>query len=180
MPTTNPRIAVTLAPADYRSLQRLAALQGRPMSRIVAELVAELAPTLDRVADVVDLAAKAQASVKAEIRSALDEAEAGIVPHALAVADRFDAFRDELQGLATKLAPQPDRPARKRERTEEHMRPGGSGGGPRPVTTGATKAQRRAKGSAGSQPVEGCTCTVTKHERQENPACPVHFPRRAA
>ena len=24
----------------------------------------------------------------------------------------------------------------------------------------------------------GCTCTVTEHERQENPACPVHFPRR--
>lgn len=23
-----------------------------------------------------------------------------------------------------------------------------------------------------------CTCTVTEHERQENPACPVHFPRR--
>lgn len=24
---------------------------------------------------------------------------------------------------------------------------------------------------------EGCTCTVTEHERQENPTCPVHFPK---
>jgi hypothetical protein len=23
---------------------------------------------------------------------------------------------------------------------------------------------------------DACTCTVTEHERQENPACPVHFP----
>ena len=25
-----------------------------------------------------------------------------------------------------------------------------------------------------------CTCTVTKTERQENPDCPVHFPRSVA
>lgn len=24
---------------------------------------------------------------------------------------------------------------------------------------------------------DGCTCTVTEHERQENPTCPVHFPQ---
>lgn len=23
---------------------------------------------------------------------------------------------------------------------------------------------------------DACTCTITEHERQENPACPVHFP----
>ncbi|MNV56839.1 hypothetical protein D3C71_1491420 [compost metagenome] len=25
---------------------------------------------------------------------------------------------------------------------------------------------------------DACTCTITEHERQENPACPVHFPGR--
>lgn len=25
---------------------------------------------------------------------------------------------------------------------------------------------------------DACTCTITEHERQENPTCPVHFPGR--
>lgn len=29
-------------------------------------------------------------------------------------------------------------------------------------------------------PAAGCTCTITKHERQENRTCPVHFPSGGA
>lgn len=145
MPTTNPRIAVTLSPEHYRVLRRLADLQGRSMSRIVGELISEMAPSLDRVADVVELAAKAQASVRDEIRAAVGDAEASIVPHALAVADRFEAFRDELQALGAKLAPKAQKQARPTGRGAAAGRTGGVGVSPRPVTTGATKAQRRAK-----------------------------------
>ena len=145
MPTTNPRIAVTLSPANYRILRRLADLQGRSMSRIVGELVAEMAPSLDRVADVVELAAKAQASVRDEIRAAVADAESSIVPHALAVADRFDAFRDELHALGAKLAPKAKQVGREHGRIAADAPRPAQGLGPRPVTTGATKAQRRAK-----------------------------------
>ena len=31
-------------------------------------------------------------------------------------------------------------------------------------------------GRAAAEPEAKCSCTITRHERQENRACPVHFP----
>ena len=46
MPATSPRLHITLDQGDYDTIQRLAALQGVPMARIVREFVHEIAPVL--------------------------------------------------------------------------------------------------------------------------------------
>lgn len=147
MPTAKPRIAITLEPEQHAVLARLAALQRRPMSRVVAELVAEFTPILARVVGTMEAAVHAQESVKANIRRAVDEAEATILPHAEAVLAQYERFEGDLRQLALQIedtrGPRPSRARR-----------GWAGGlsGPRPVITGATKPQRKGKqASAGSR-----------------------------
>lgn len=147
MSTTKPRIAISLPPKDYAVIERLAGLQGRPMSRIVAELVAEMAPALSRVVDTLELAQRAQGSVKASIRRAVDDAEATILPHAQAIYEQYEAFGEDLRQLGLQLEDQPKqsggavmgRPRRRSAATTDAPE------GPRPVITGATKPQRREK-----------------------------------
>lgn len=176
MPTTKPRIGVTLPQEHYDVLARLARLQGVSMSSIVADLVAEMAPILGRVCEAVELAARAQVSVRDNIRKAAADAEASLLPHAEAVRAQYEAFSAQLSQLALDLSEKPPAGAGARRR----RRGAAPEADPRPVITGVRKGPTRAKGSAGGGSVEGCTCTVTRHERQENPSCPVHFPRRAA
>ena len=60
MPTTKPRLQVTLRPNTYLLLQRLAKLRKTSMAAIVSEFVEEVAPVLQRVAAVMEKAAEAQ------------------------------------------------------------------------------------------------------------------------
>lgn len=135
--TDRPRITISLAPDEYAVLRRLAGLQGRPMSRIVSELIGEFAPVLARVCDAIDLAHQAQGKVRENIRKAADEAEAAILPHAQAVLQQFEAFNDDLRQLGLELSADDGAASRGAAAARR--------GSPRPVITGATKPTKGKK-----------------------------------
>lgn len=71
MPTSQPRISVTLNPESSHALKRLASAGGGSQSSIVADLLNMAAPTFERLATVLELASKAQASSREALRSDL-------------------------------------------------------------------------------------------------------------
>lgn len=156
MPTVKPRIAITLEPEQHEVLARLAALQGRPMSRVVAELVAEFTPVLARVVGTMEAAVHAQASVRANIRKAVDEAEASILPHAEAVLRQYERFEGDLRQLTLQIGEVGMRQdedgaagatdsAPARAAAVAVSGPSAIAKDPRPVTTGVTNPERTAK-----------------------------------
>jgi len=100
------------------------------MSKIVSELMAEFTPVLGRVCEAIELANRAQGKVKENIRRAVDDAEASILPHAEAVLRQYDAFNEDLRQLGLELSA-----------ADGARSPGAAaarGKSPRPVITGAT------------------------------------------
>lgn len=157
MATDKPRITITLEPDQHAVLRRLAGLQGGSMSRIVSELLAEVTPVLERVCESLELAKRAQAGVRANLRRVAEEAEEDLKPLAEMARNQFDLFALELERLvqagAGKQPDEPDAGDRVRDRR------GRAGAGadaegeeaasPRPVITGATGVQRRTRTAGG-------------------------------
>jgi hypothetical protein len=96
MATTKPRINVTLEPHRYAMFKRLAALQGVSMSSLIGELLEAVAEPMERVCVVLEAAAKAPGDLKAGLRSAVDRAEATLMPAALKAIDQFDMFMGDV------------------------------------------------------------------------------------
>jgi hypothetical protein len=90
VPTVNPRIQVTVRPSQYALLQRLAKLQKRSMSKVLAELFDEIEPVYERVAVVLEAAVRAQTSAKQGMVDAFQAAEAEMAPHVAAAMGQFD------------------------------------------------------------------------------------------
>lgn len=65
MPTTNPRINLTLRPALAATIRRLAALQGMSMSRTIVQLIEVTEPALQRTAAAIEAVAKMEGEAKA-------------------------------------------------------------------------------------------------------------------
>lgn len=114
MPATSPRISITLDPVDYETLQRLAALQGVPMSRIIREFVRETGPVLKQLADTLEVAQKAEANAAIRFREAAERAEQDLRPLADMIRNQFDMFADEIQGKLNQSVQDADEKARKR------------------------------------------------------------------
>lgn len=166
MPTAKPRLAITLEPEQHEVLARLAALQGRPMSRVVAELVAEFTPILARLVGTMEAAANAQASVRANIRRAVDDAESSILPHAEAVLQQYERFEGDLRQLALQIGEATERIESSASDAGRGDAPAAAGAGagaglrsagedPRPVITGVREGKRKAKGDSRKRPVQG-------------------------
>lgn len=182
MATDKPRITITLEPEHYAILQRMAKAQGGSMSRIVTDMVAELAPMLERVVVSLEAAAKAQQGMKASIRRAAEQAEEDMRPLLETARSQFDFFALQMERLANtaqEVRPEPPRTPPVAGAAGGGRRRGGKAQGPRPVITGATNSNGRGDGRGDGRP-KGCTCTITKHERMENKTCPVHRIRTAA
>jgi hypothetical protein len=80
MPTAKPRVQVTFTTAQYELLKRLAELQDRSMGSIITELFEQVHPVLERVAVVLQAAARAQVSAMDGLRTATEAAEAEVRP----------------------------------------------------------------------------------------------------
>ena len=76
MPTTNPRITITLTPAVASVLRELSKLAKNSQSAIVGELLETSLPVFERVVAALQAAATIQASAKTEISSGLERAQA--------------------------------------------------------------------------------------------------------
>lgn len=141
MATTKPRITITLEPAQHDVLQRLAALQRAPMSRIVSDLLNEVTPTLEKLLITLEAASRAHQDVKANIRRTAEEAEAELQPLAAAALSQLDLFVQAISGMVPKA--DVGGGADPATATADDA-------GPRPVITGATTSQRKGSGTKGT------------------------------
>lgn len=143
MATSKPRITITMEQQHYDVVQRLAKLQGKPMSKVVTELLTEIVPVLAKVADSLAIAVNAHANVKQKMVQAAEQAEQDFQPLMAQAIDQFDLFASQLaavvEGESAAAAP---------------VAAAGAAGGddapsPRPVITGAMKPQRGLTNSVG-------------------------------
>ncbi|MDG4143705.1 hypothetical protein L5C79_31340, partial [Pseudomonas aeruginosa] len=72
MPTTKPRVQVTMEPHDHEVIARLAKLQGRTRGAVIADLLHEVIPALARTVALLEAAASAPEQVKKGLRSVVD------------------------------------------------------------------------------------------------------------
>jgi hypothetical protein len=148
MPTKRQRVAIVLSDDAYGAIKRLAELQGRPMSRIVADFMDQVAPTISRMCDAIGLAKKAESVLKARFVEATAKAEEDLRPLADLMAERFEELSGEFEALAQRRAGG-DADA---QRASAPIHRGGSDGemsnrrkrkkDPRPVITGVTNNQK--------------------------------------
>ena len=79
MPTSKPRIAITLDPRVYATIERLAQLQRKSRGAVVAELVTSIHEPLMRTVALLDAAAEAPEQVKAGLRGVIEGVESQLV-----------------------------------------------------------------------------------------------------
>ena len=109
MPTTKPRITVTLKPHAYEVLSRLSAVSGDSMSALLADLFEVSRPSLERLVSVLERAASAPEEARAGLAAAVERAERTVLPalmHAQGINDLFlediaNAMPPTLPGRAT-------------------------------------------------------------------------------
>lgn len=130
MATTKPRITITLEHEQYEVISRLATMQRGSMSRIVTELLAEVTPMLNQLCDTMEVALKANASMKAQILKSCEDAEADMRPIIEAMNNQFDLFAGSIERAAEAGAGDAD------------TAPLSGDADPRPVITGVTKPEK--------------------------------------
>lgn len=188
MPSNKPRLALTLPQHRYDLLERLARLQGVSKASIIMELMDEAWPVLERVCVAIEAVQRMQEDVKPGFREACDQVVAELEPYAKAIGSQFDLFINGIvTGSAVADGGEPSRsdaspPVAKAAGVDPRPVIRGSGSPTSPPTSPQAKPSKalrhkESKGFSSSKTVEkidGCTCKVTKRERQENPTCPVH------
>ena len=90
MPTLNPRDSVTLQPGLAAVLRRLSELTGNSQSALIGELLAESQPLFERMAVVLEAAAKIKDRANEDIREGLERAQANLEGQLGLVLDDFD------------------------------------------------------------------------------------------
>lgn len=75
MPATNPRISVTVTPAIDEVLTRLCVATNQSKSAFVAELLESSMPVFERMATVIEAAAHAKDTLRAQTKKDMEEAE---------------------------------------------------------------------------------------------------------
>jgi len=147
MPTSNPRVNVTLTQEQYELLSRLGKLQKRSMASVLAELLAEVVPVLERVVVVGEAAQRAQVQAKEGLRESVERAEAAILPHITAAMDQFDLLLDDVTKSTERQGAAAANPQRQAQLPVGRGAPG-KRKSPRSVTRGpgrGAKASKRRK-----------------------------------
>lgn len=97
MPTTKPRIAITLNQHTYETIRRLAELNGEPMSRIVAELIEAVRDPLMRTVALLEAAREAPQQVKDGLRGTFEAMERDLYGAAGYAQGQVDWLIEELK-----------------------------------------------------------------------------------
>lgn len=109
MPTKPKRVAITLSPATYTIIAKLGSLQHKPMSRVVAELVDEIAPAMARVADLLEQVTKNRDNLPKDVIARLGALE-DLMEHTSEFA------MDRLNAAVTPKPAEPREAGRRRKR----------------------------------------------------------------
>lgn len=102
MPNLPDRVQVMLTPATAAAIKRLAALQGRSRSAVVRDFLDEVAPVLNRAANLLELALSAQGTWPKELVAKLERIQSGMESHALLA---MDAMGNDLTAELTGRSP---------------------------------------------------------------------------
>jgi len=120
MPTSLPRINVTLQPSTHAVLVEMSRLTGNSRSAIIGELLAQAEPVFERVCLILRAAVEARKGANTRVLEGLREAQ-GIVEQHLGLVDAD--FTDRVQGVLEPLERVIRRSAKGGERS-----PGAKGG----------------------------------------------------
>jgi len=98
MPTSNPRLTITLTPAVAAVLREMSALAGNSQSAIVGELLETSLPVFERVVRALSAAHTIHESARAEIAAGLESAQTRLEAQLpLLMSESDDAFRPLLE-----------------------------------------------------------------------------------
>jgi len=90
MPAVNPRIAVYLPKHVVATVQRLAALRGVSRSAVIRDFLVDAEPVMQRVANLLDLAARSDRTALKEWTKDLEQAQSGLELTALDAIAKLD------------------------------------------------------------------------------------------
>lgn len=125
MPARSPRIAVYLPKHVAATIKRLAGLRGVSRSAVIRDFLEETQPVLERVANLLDLAARTDKSAVSEWVGTLEASQKEIEGDFLGAMKKFDDMEETLQQrLPLKKPGRPAAGERKRKRVAaSHRRP---------------------------------------------------------
>lgn len=137
MPTSKPRIAITLDPRVYATIERLAQLQGKSRGSVVADLVTSIHEPLMRTVALLDAAAEAPEQVKAGLRGVIEGVESQLVGAAGGGLAQLDWLRARVQAARSGA-----RPARERSEPQAVPKRPKRGSNPRASNTGVRSRRK--------------------------------------
>jgi hypothetical protein len=113
VPTSNPRVNVTLNANQYELLSRLGKAQGRSRSAVLVDLLETVTPMLERVVVAIEAAQRVQVQAREGFRKSVDDAEEALLPHVQAAMGQFDWLVEQATSLAGVVPYEPvERPTR--------------------------------------------------------------------
>jgi uncharacterized protein (DUF1778 family) len=156
MPTSNPRINVTVSPSLDALVQRLAAAQRVSKSQVLRELLEAAEPALQRAATMMEAAKKASQQMKGEVLRSLDRAQGQAEAELARAMARMDSVSQDLVSMAeavkarrparaSKAAPPASKPAPGPQAPARHPRGRSAASDPPPSNRGVKSSRRGAK-----------------------------------
>ena len=97
MPTHNPRLSVTLPPADLAVLDRYAKASGTPRATLVADLIKSTIPQLKEAAELIEMANSAPRKIKQDLIDNLSNATADAMGFLQPFHGSYRSVMDSLQ-----------------------------------------------------------------------------------
>jgi uncharacterized protein (DUF1778 family) len=104
MPTTKPRITITLTEEQHVLLHTLAGYQGESMSAIVVDLIQTAVPVMERIAIVMKAASTAPQEMLDGMKQSMERAEAQLISQMQGHIDQLDAMTKNTAGAAVGMA----------------------------------------------------------------------------
>ncbi|MBK1736284.1 hypothetical protein CKO15_13645 [Halorhodospira abdelmalekii] len=98
MATKKPRIALTLEPEVYRTIERFAELSGQPKSRVISELIEQIHEPLQRTVALLDAANSAPQQVRKGLQTTLEQMEREMVGNQGSAAAQIGWVTEKLIG----------------------------------------------------------------------------------
>lgn len=98
MPTNKPRITITVEPAIYETIQRLAFLQGRSKSGVVGDLLEGVHVPLQRTVALIEAAKDAPQQVRQGLADTVESMEKEMQQGAGSSMDDINMLIDRLSG----------------------------------------------------------------------------------
>jgi hypothetical protein len=97
VPTTNPRVSITLPPEDLAVLDRFAAATNTPRATVLSGLVSTVLPDLLKAAQLIELANEAPAQLQRQIRQNLMAASRDVMGSVEGFHDAYEQTMGKLQ-----------------------------------------------------------------------------------